>query len=174
MKSLKEYIVEGLLDRVKNKEVDHKVFIEEFLKENYKIKGSYTIKETNNKFIVDVKGSVKVINKNITSLTNGLFEFNLVEGVFLCSYCKNLISLEGVPEKVGRTFECYNCKALTTLEGAPKEVGCDFICSFCDSLKSLKGVPEKVGDSFYCRDCGIQFTEEDVRKHIKVVKKIYV
>ena len=36
MKSLKEYIDEGLLDRVKNKEVDHKVLIEEFLKENYK------------------------------------------------------------------------------------------------------------------------------------------
>ena len=37
MKSLKEYIyevslTEGLLDRVKNKEVNHKVFVEEFFK----------------------------------------------------------------------------------------------------------------------------------------------
>ena len=52
MKSLKEYIyevslTEGLLDRVKNKEVNHKVFVEEFLEANYKFSGSYTIKATN-------------------------------------------------------------------------------------------------------------------------------
>ena len=127
MKSLKEYIDEGLLDRVKNKEVNHDALIKEFLEANYDIRWcSYTIKNIKRKFIVDVKGNIMVKNKDITSLTNGLFEFNLVEGEFLCSYCKNLISLEGAPEKVGGTFECYNCKALTTLEGAPKEVGRDF------------------------------------------------
>ena len=47
MKSLKEYIGEGLLDRVKNKEVNHEILIEEFLKENYEIRGPYTIKTTN-------------------------------------------------------------------------------------------------------------------------------
>ena len=60
MKSLKEYIAEGLLDRVKNKEVDHKILIEEFLETNYKFSGSYTIKDTNNGFIVDARGDIMV------------------------------------------------------------------------------------------------------------------
>ena len=222
MKSLKEYIHEGLLDeglldRVKNKEVNHDALIKEFLKDNYKINGSYTIKGTKDGFVVDVKGYIKVINKDITSLTNGLFEFGEVSGEFLCSYCKNLTSLEGAPEKVGGTFECYNCKALTTLEGAPEKVGDDFSCRRCESLKSLEGAPKEVGDfscvhcqslttlkgapqkvggefdcseceslktlegsprevggGFWCRDCGIQFTEEDVKKHTTAAKKIYI
>ena len=174
MKSLKEYIAEGLLDRVKNKEVNHEAIIKEFLKDNYKINGSYTIKGTKDGFVVDVKGYIKVINKDITSLTNGLFEFGEVSGEFLCYYCKNLTSLEGAPEKVGGTFECHNCKALTTLEGAPEKVGESFYCSECILLKTLKGAPKEVGGSFQSSNCGIEFTEEDVKKHTTVAKKIYI
>ena len=75
MKTLKEYIFEGLLDRVKNKEVNHEVIVRDFLEENYKFDGPYTIKTTNKGFVVDVKGNVDVKNKKIISLTNGLFEF---------------------------------------------------------------------------------------------------
>ena len=174
MKSLKEYIDEGLLDRVKNKEVDHKVLIEEFLKENYKIYGAYTIKETNNKFVVDVKGRVVVKNKDITSLTNGIFEFGSAGSDFYCSWCVKLTTLEGAPQKVGGNFGCNDCKSLKSLEGAPKEVGEAFNCSYCKSLTSLEGAPEKVGWVFKCNNCGVKFTEDDVRKYTTVADDIYV
>ena len=152
MKSLKEYVDEGLLDRVKNKEVNHNAIIKEFLDENYEIYGSYTIKTTNKGFVVDVKGDVEVANKNITALTNGLFEFGVVDESFKCSSCESLRTLEGAPEEVGENFLCNGCKSLKSLEGAPKEVKWDFLCN----------------------DCGIQFAEEDVKKYTKLVKKIYI
>ena len=128
MKSLKEYIyevsltegsftdgsftegsfTEGLLDRVKNKDVNHEALIKEFLKENYFI-DPYEIKTTNNKLVIDVKGNVKVINKDITSLTNGLFEFGVVSEYFDCTRCESLKTLEGAPKKVGLIFHCGHC-----------------------------------------------------------------
>ena len=196
MKSLKEYICEGLLDRVKNKEVNHKVFVEEFLEANYKTRSSYTIKETKSGFVVDVKGDMEVKNKDITSLTNEFFEFGEVSGWFDCADCESLKTLEGAPKKVGRDFDCSNCdslktlegaprkvgrdfacsycKSLKTLEGAPKEVGGDFICFNCKSLKTLEGAPQKVGGKFDCYNCGIEFTEDDVKKYTTVLKHIYV
>ena len=114
MKSLKEYIYEvslneGLLDRVKNKEVNHEILIEEFLKENYDIRGTHTIKETKDGFIVDVKGEVEVKNRDITSLTNEFFKFGKISRTFNCSYCNSLRTLEGAPEKVRSNFYCNGC-----------------------------------------------------------------
>ena len=166
MKSLKEYIGEGLLDRVKNKEVNHKILIEEFLETNYKIAGSYDIKVTKNGSVVDVNCGVEVINKNIISLTNGLFEFGEVSGWFLCSNCKSLTSLKGAPKKVEEDFWCRGCDSLKTLEGAPKEVECDFDCSNCKSLTSLKGAPEKVDGDFYCNNCDSLKSLEDAPEKI--------
>ena len=201
MKSLKEYIhevslTEGLLDRVKNKEVSHDAIIKEFLEENYNINGSYTIKEKGNEFIVNVKGNVVVKNENITSLTNEFFEFGLISGDFYCYYCRYLTSLKGAPKEVKGSFDCSECNSLKSLEGAPKEVGGNFYCNECKSLKSLKGAPEKVrwafdcnnckslkslkgapkevGDSFYCVNCGTQFTEDDVKKYTTVAGAILV
>ena len=189
MKSLKEYIYEGLLDRVKNKEVNHEILIEEFLKENYDINGSYIVKETKNGFIVDIDGYVDVKNKKIISLTNGLFEFGVVSGSFYCvdckslktlegapervdgnfncGWCDSLTSLEGAPKEVGENFSCEYCKSLKTLEGAPEKVGRSFNCKGCDSLKTLKGAPKRVGGIFHCGHCGVQFTENDVRKYTR-------
>ena len=98
MKSLKEYMTEGLLDRVKNKEVDHSAVVKEFLETNYKFRRSYSIKEINNKLVVDVKGDIWVKNKDITLLTNRLFEFGTVSGDFICDGCKSLKTLEGAPQ----------------------------------------------------------------------------
>ena len=174
MKSLKEHILEGLLDIENNINADiTEAVIEQFLKENYDIRGSYTIKETKKGFVVDIKGGVMVKNKNITSLTNGLFKFGTVGEHFYCGYCKSLTSLEGAPQKVGGEFDCAHCDNLTSLEGAPKEVGWDFYCTQCRSLKSLKGAPQKVGGSFNCKGCDVQFTEEDVRKYSKVTGDVY-
>ena len=154
MKSLKEYIAEGLLDRVKNKEVSHEVIVRDFLETNYKFRGSYTIKETKEGFVVDVKGDAEVTNKNITSLTNGLFEFGVVSSDFCCPHCKNLASLEGAP-KEAEEFYCYGCTSLRTLEGAPEKVK-EFGCSGCKSLTSLEGIR---CDTIECYDCGADFTD---------------
>ena len=93
-----------------------------------------------------------VTNKNITSLTNGLFEFGVVDG----------------------DFECIGCKSLKTLEGGPKETFGYFSCDHCNSLKTLKDAPKEVRGNFYCGDRKIKFTEEDVKKYTTVVKKIYI
>ena len=126
MKSLKEYMTEGLLDRVKNKEVDHTAIVKEFLEANYKFRRSYSIKEINNKLVVDVKDDIWVKNKDITLLTNRLFEFGTVSGDFKCDGCKSLRTLEGAPKEVGRDFNCSYCKSLTSLEGSPEKVCGDF------------------------------------------------
>ena len=176
--------------------MNHEILIEEFLKENYDIRGTHTIKETKDGFIVDVKGEVEVKNRDITSLTNGLFEFGevsrdfdcasckslktlkgapkIVWWSFDCSGCKSLKTLKGAPEKVGWSFDCSKCDLLTSLEGAPQEAEENFDCSNCKSLKSLEGAPKKVGDRFYCDCCGVQFTEEDVRKYTRVIRDIFV
>ena len=167
MRSLKEYIDEGLLDRVKNKDVNHEALIKEFLGENYFI-DSYEIKTTNNKLVVNVKGNVKVINNDITSLTNGFFEFGEVRGNFDCARCESLKTLEGAPQKIGKDFNCFRCKSLTTLEGCPEKVDGDFYCSHCYKLKSLKGAPKEVGGGFYCRECGIKFSTKDVKKYTTI------
>jgi hypothetical protein len=154
MKTLNDYINESLLDDLEDLERDSDngaklSLIEKFLKENYNISGSYTISND----IVDVKGSVTVENKKLTELTNGLFEFGFVSGLFDCSDCAQLTSLEGAPKKVNIGFICSRCSKLINLEGSPEEVGMSFICGNCTKLTSLKGAPNKVGGSFNCSNC---------------------
>ena len=76
------------------------------------------------------------------------------EGIidFSCSFCNNLQSLNGCPEKVGKDFSCSRCINLQSLECAPKNVGGYFNCSGCNNLQSLEGCPETVID-FYCYGC---------------------
>ena len=192
MKTLKEYINESLLD---DDILDNEIaLVEAFLDENYK--GNFIIKKLGDKYIVDSKGNIEVKNKNITSLTNGLFEFNHIGRNFYCMGCNSLKTLEGAPEEVGGNLNCMNCNSLKdlkgapekvggnfnctwcnslkSLRGAPKKVGGDFNCSYCDSLKDLKGAPREVSGDFYCSTCGTQFTEEDVRKVCNVKGAIYV
>ena len=149
MKTLKIYIKESIFDDVEDIVKNDTILIEQFLKDNYDIRGTYVIKNG----VVDVKGDVTVKNKNIESLTNGLFRFGTVQGVFYCVRCTKLTSLEGAPEEVGKNFNCHDCYNLTILKGAPKEVGGDFNCAFCSRLTSLKGAPKEVGKDFYCTDC---------------------
>ena len=55
------------------------VLIEQFLKDNYDICGTYNIDGKN---VVDVKGHVRVKNTDIESLTNGIFRFGKIKGGF--------------------------------------------------------------------------------------------
>ena len=154
MKSLKESIFKKVEDIVSN----DSALVEQFLKDNYEINGSYTIKNG----VVDVKGDVSLKNDNIKSLTNGAFRFRKVSGCFLC--CKrfsstsprgahNLASLKGAPEEVGDDFICWDCPNLRSLEYAPKKVSGDFDCQDCESLTSLEGASKEVGRDFKCNRC---------------------
>ena len=116
MKTLKEYINESLLD---DDILDDEIaLIEAFLEENYK--GYFVIKKSGNKYIVDSKKDIDVKNKNITSLTNGLFEFGKVSGYFDCSYNDSLKDLKGAPREVSGDFYCSTCGTQFTEEDVRK------------------------------------------------------
>ena len=141
MKSLRESLLDNdLVEKTDNLIRDG---ILDFLVKNYE--GSYKISEKPNKddlYEVSCTNRVNIINKNIKSLTNGMFIWTTVK----------------------ESFICVNCNSLISLNGAPKEVGGTFICSGCDYLESLKGSPEKVGGYFECRFCKVKFTEDDIKK----------
>ena len=127
-----------------------KKMVESWIRDNYKIGGNLTISDD---LVVDCNNTVKIKNKSITSLTNGLFRWGNVGKSFLCNGCKSLISLEGAPKEVGGDFWCDYCSGLETLEGAPKKVGKNFDCGACDNLTTLEGAPKEVGRNFYCQEC---------------------
>ena len=96
MKTLKEYINESLLDD--DILDDETVLVKAFLEENYE--GKFIISKSKNKdgkYIVNSKEGVYVKNPNIISLTNGLFEFNRINGHFDCYNCNSLKDLQGAP-----------------------------------------------------------------------------
>ena len=170
MKTLKEYIVEGLLDRVKNKEVNHEDLIRDYLKNNYACKqNNYNIEVIDGKYIVNVDGNIMLKNRKVKHLTNGLFEFGEVKGDFMVSscdiidfiggpkevyngdlsiqFCDDLESLEGCPKIVYNSFEIHNCPNLKSFEGAPEEIKWGFYCRGCYNITKLKGFPKKVGSN---------------------------
>ena len=152
MKTLRESLLDDdLIDNTDNLIRDE---IGAFLKANYK--GSIKISKEPNadgKYEVSSSTNIEVKNKNIISLTNGMFIWETVGGYFRVASCNSLKLLDGSPKKVGGDFSCIGCRSLKTLKGAPKEVSGDFNCRGCDALKSLEGAPEKVGGDFYCSYC---------------------
>ena len=170
MKSLRESLLDD--DLVTSFDKNIKAEIKKFLKLNYKGHSSCKISREPNqygKYEVSSTKDIDVINKNITSLTNGMFVWTTVDGYFRFVSCNSLKSLDGSPKKVGRDFYCFNCNSLTSLKGAPKEVGGCFYCLYCRHLTSLKGAPKKVDGDFNCYGCAGKFTIEDVKK-ISIVK----
>ena len=180
MRSLKESIFDNVEDIVNN----DTTLIEQFLKDNYDIVGTYKIEGD----VVDVKGYVKVKNREIESLTNGTFRFGTITKsfdctncpklkslkgspkevgmAFLCTDCIKLTSLEGGPKEVEGNFDCNNCLKLVSLKGAPEKVGGDFDCTWCKNLTSLEGAPDKVGKYFYCGNCRkLTITDQDRKKY---------
>ena len=161
MKDLKEYIKEGLFDNLDKREElgglnaateDIKKEIYNWLCKNTRIKifkNKLKYNFTDNGIIVDYAGDI-IFNDGMDSLTNGIFQWGEVKGMFNCSHNK-----------------------LKSLKGAPKKVGESFACNYCDSLETLEGAPEEVGGWFNCFKCKTQFTEEDVRKVSNVKKEIH-
>jgi hypothetical protein len=130
MKTFKSFINETTT--LKTKE-DVQRWLDEMEIQNYTISSN---------LIVNVKGDVSLINKQLTTIP---VQFGVVNGDFIISMNK-LTSLKGSPTKVGGSFYCTDNK-LENLEYSPRIVGGDFYCTF-NHLKTLKGAPEKVGWSF--------------------------
>ena len=152
MKSLRESLLDDdLIDKTDKMIKDE---IKSFLKENYN--GVVKISKKPNadgKYEVSSTKKITVKNRNITSLTNGMFVWTVVRGTFGCDSCYSLTSLEGAPKEVGEHFYCDNCYSLKSLEGAPEKVGGSFSCYGCNSLTSLEGAPKEAGEAFHCSGC---------------------
>ena len=164
MKSLNTYVIEGLADWSDDK-LDKKISqqttksaikkeIIDWLKNNVKLiqENKLNFDFNTTPITVDYDDNIG-FKDNITSLTNGTFQWGEVGGYFDCSYCQKLKTLEGAPKKVGSDFRCRDCKSLTSLEGSPMEVGGNFHCSVCKSLISLEGAPKEIRGDFSCCDC---------------------
>ena len=172
MINLKNYIIESILDvedNIDNIDESIRDQIRRFLINNFKNASNCIISKKPNKygkFEVSSKGNIEVKNKNITSLTNGLFIWINIKGDFICDHCDSLTSLEGAPKEVGGDFNCFSCHSLTSLEGVPDEIGGDFSCEWCNSLTSLEGAPKEIGGDFICCGCNSLTSLEGAPKKV--------
>lgn len=160
MRTLNERLIESLLDDETELVNDNTTLIEQFLNDNYIIKGTYTIKNG----VVDVDGDVRIsrgVQSDITELTNRIFEFGTINGDFIINDCINLKTLKGGPKKVKYDFLCNYCEKLENFEYAPKYVGKKFEADYCGNLKSLKGLPKKV-ESISLIACKLITNLEDI------------
>ena len=80
MRTLGESIFSDINDIVNN----DSALIEQFLKDNYHISGTYSI---DGKDVVDVNGTMWLTNTDAEAITNGLFRFGKVSGGFSCFLC---------------------------------------------------------------------------------------
>jgi hypothetical protein len=175
MKTLRESILDDLDTQIKRGDKVFKDEINAFLKENFKGASSCKIsRNPNSDGLYEVSSSKDIETKNITitSLTNGMFIWDKVDGIFNITACLSLKSLEGAPKEVGERFTCFGCDSLESLEGAPEKVDGDFYCGFNNSLTSLKGAPKEVGGDFRFLNCKVKFTKDDVKKVSNVKGKI--
>lgn len=149
MKSLKDTINESLVyeKRFTPEEKSEREAILNFIQENYRAsKNGLKLRKEGDKWIVDfTQGRIDVVNKNITSLTNGLFEWGDTPSAwFDCSDCKNLTSLEGSP-RVCSVLDISGCSKLLDLEGC--SAFHKLFCRDCDSLTSFKGINPLYNDA---------------------------
>ena len=124
--------------------------VKQFLKDNYKCKGNFSISKRPNKdgyYEVSADDAVTLTNLAAQSLTNNMFIFTEVKGYFVCRGALNIESLEGAPAKTGADFDCSKCSSLVSLEGAPERVMGTFRCNNC------KGKFEPNDVKKYCKSC---------------------
>ena len=150
MKTIKEYLNEGLIKRQAG--MDMKSKIEAWLNEHnikdYIINDDLTIdyhpevlRGSKDKFYM-----VNLKNYNETELPDYI-QFGEVGGTFLISHSP-ITSLRGFPKKCLRLGLC-SCRKITSLKGCPDVVE-DIDVSYCSDLTSLEGLPEKITGSFTC------------------------
>ena len=81
--------------------------------------------------LVDVEGDVFLRHQKFQKLP---VLVGRVKGRFALDGCKQLLTLEGSPQKVGGWFDCDGCISLQSLTGAPQSVGRWFTCEGCTGL----------------------------------------
>lgn len=179
MKTLKESILADMDDTLVrgDKEADY-LAVMNVINKDYKLykkyKSDITVvgKSESGKILINGKGKIEFINKTAKSVVNDIFEWNEIEGEFMCFKC-NIESLEGFPRKVDASnilgkcaINVNQCKNLKTLKDAPDIVFGDFYCIACDSLTSLEGAPEKMGGDFFCGQCDSLKTLKGAPKYL--------
>ena len=187
MKTLYESILSDIDTSLEagNADADY-LAVMEIINKDYKLyktyKSAITIvgKAESGKVLINGTGKIEFINKSAKSIVNDVFEWNEIDGEFICfkknieslegfprkvynkntngcainvNQCKNLKSLKGAPHSIFGGFYCIDCDSLTSLEGAPEKIAGDFLCRYCKSLKTLKGAPKYLSGEFNCSDC---------------------
>lgn len=103
---------------------------------------------------IDLKGiprKVKILELGYNELLKNLESVKCqVQKHTVVRYCRNLVSLAGLPNKVV-SLQIEHCDNLQTLDGSPKDMW-EFRVSYCKNLKSLKGAPNKI-TNFEVMDC---------------------
>ena len=178
MKTLKQHILEGILDDVDTTlkkgdyEID-KMVIDEFMKKNYHPMSNWTLSKRKNKdgkYIVSSRSDIRVA-QHAKELTNGMFVFGKCRR-FMLNNNMYIESLEGGPVEVRDFYaQCSNLKSfkggpkiisgscdldystIASLEGMPEVIGTDLYMRHCCNLTSFKGGPKKVGRNVYACEC---------------------
>ena len=177
MENLRKYLIEGLADwdegdfeksikKETSKQAIQKT-IRKWVRDNYlgaKV-NSLVFNWTDDGIIVDYTRDELYIKHGATSLTNGLFKWGEIDGVFYCGNSR-IKNFEGGPKKVNGTFNCDNCIDLVDMKGAPEYVGGSFYCCQCLNLQHIT-LPEyiKNGISF----ANIPSLKDDIKSMAKKV-----
>ena len=106
--------------------------------------------------LYDCDGDIKIGKDLVSPDGKFVIKFGVVKGDFNCRD-NYLISLEGAPQEVGKSFYCYE-NQLISLKGSPQKVGGGFACHH-NQLTSLEGAPQVVGGYFDCHANKLIFDE---------------
>ena len=137
-------IYESIFDVDNNVDDVDVTVIEKFLSENYG--PGFTISDRPNKdgkYEVTYRWGVALKNRNIKSLTNGMFVFTEINGDFEIKNADQIEDLTGSPNIVRGCLAVYNCKNLKSLKGISECVGKLYIDT-CPKLKSIDYIPETI------------------------------
>lgn len=123
-----------------------------WIKENYYGGGAEKIKilkklNKEGKRVVNIthRGTILVLRPEAESLTNDRFVWGRVDCDFIIQNNSNITNLQGCPEILGQKLDVLKCKNLTSLEGMPQEVFA-FSCNDCPKLASLKGCSPNISE----------------------------
>lgn len=100
---------------------------------------------------VEIRGYFDCNKNKLTSLKNCP---SSIIGEFVCSFNKQLKTLEGGPTYVDTNYECNGC-GLESLKGAPTRAEVLFDCGN-NQLKTLDFAPAFVGGAFVCSGNGLK------------------
>lgn len=169
MKTLNEYVIEGLLgdfdELEKNQDKD---MVKQWCEQNFS--GEYNVVILKSKKM-KLRGNVILKNYEEDS-----FPFIITElhGNLSIEKCPNITSLKGLFDdvmKMDGNLSINNCQSLNSLEGIPYIIEGSLSITGNRSLKTLDYMPEFINGTVYIMKNGKRFKESDV-KNVKWFKRI--